>query len=115
MCIRDSFLGIARPDHGEPTGAGRGDAVPVGDLLPYAGTAGCGGGFEGEAGEVWEAAAADCYADRAGDYVLARGGLSPAILGEARGRFLPYLRPVRPPFAKTAKSGAPERDKCVKP
>ena len=50
--LLERLLGIARPDYRESAGAGRGDTIPVGDLLPYAGTAGRGGGLEREVGEL---------------------------------------------------------------
>ena len=77
-----------------------GTAVPLGRLLPHAGAAGAGARVEGQGAGALHGARR--HRDRAGQGLLARRGVPPAVPGQARPRQLPGLER----FAESRSLGA---------
>src|SRR5207249_3527148 len=77
-------LGQSRSDDVEPPGTRRRNAVPLGDLLPFAGTAGCGGRFKRGAPGQRRVPASHRDRNRPRRHLLEGRGPPPAILRKTR-------------------------------
>ncbi len=80
-------------------GAGLRQAVSIGDIFPFAGAGSDREEVESRTGGEWKVQAADRDGNYACGDVLSRGGISPAVFGEARRGILPHLGkvPLRTP------------------
>src|SRR6185437_8961180 len=85
------LLDVARPDTGEPPGAGCRHSVPDGHFLSQPRTGAGGSRVESRNGGFGQIPAADCDRDCSRAGVLARGRVPPAIPSETRAEPLPYL------------------------